>query len=327
MRKQNTYKGNVLRSIYMALAVMIAMSMAVSGCSKKESQPKGEGIETEAPMELHLSCYLTGTNLFTDAEGKEQTSVRFLVENDDTANKDWVKGINGKESLRVGKEEVQIHSRYINENCRYVDGTIPGNINPEDVIYCTGNFTCSDWKQAGDRQYKEIGAIVEDGISYFYTGCGVSNGLVGEQVMCVWLAGFTPDSIPVSGKKPQITKTDQFSLVTADGKEFSDWEGMEKEPEISANEFGIEVSIQAKDADMLMQSVAHTGLLLRHEGIDGTVTDFELEKKIEGKILEASDPVTDEEAIRQKENEESVHNNNEIKESAKSASETESGAE
>ena len=327
MRKQNTYKGNVFRSIYMALAVMIAGSMAVSGCSKKESQPEGEGIETEAPMELHLSCYLTGTNLFMDAEGKEQTSVRFLVENDDMAHKDWVKGINGKESLRVGKEEVQIHSRYINENCRYVDGNIPGNINPEDVIYSAGDFTCSDWKQAGDEQYKEIGAIVEDGISYFYTGSGISTGLVGDHVMCVWLAGFTPDSIPVSGERPQITKTDQFSLVTADGKEFLDWEGMEKKPELSANEFGIEVSIQAKDADILLQSVAHTGLFLRHEGLDGTVTDFELEKKIEGKILKASDPVADEKAIQQKRYRKSVHSNNEIKEGAKSASETESGAE
>lgn len=314
MSKQNIRKGNVSRAACMALVVMIAAPMAVSGCSKRGSQIEKAEIETEAPMELHLSCYLTGTNTFTDAEGKEQTSVRFLVENDDTTNKDWVKGINGREFLRAGKEEVQIYSRYINDNCRYVDGTIPGHINSEDVIYSAGDFICGNWKQAGDGQYKEIGAIVEDGIPYFYTGCGVSTGLAGERMMCVWLAGFTPDSMPVDGERPQITKADRFSLVTADGKELLDWEGMAKEPELSANEFGIEVSIQAKDADMLMRSVASTGLLLRHEGTDGTVTDFELEKKMEGEILEASEPVEDEEAIRREECDKNVGSGNGTKE-------------
>lgn len=279
MRKQRTSKKRKTKIVCVAMIAAISVSAAVSGCSKKETQPEAN-IETEAPMELHLSCYLTGTDTFTDIEGKEQTSVRFLIENDDRENKDWVKGINGKEYLKAGDEEIQVYSRYVNDHCRYVDGTIPGNVSAGEVTYVAGNFTSSGWEQAGDEQHHEIGAIVEDGIPYFYTGCGVSTGLAGERVMCVWLAGFTPDSIPVNGTRPQFSSTDSFSLVTADGDPVPAWEGMKKEPELSANEFGIEISIQAEDADILMRSVSHTGLILRHISEDGVVSEFELEKKV-----------------------------------------------
>lgn len=262
-----------------AIAAALAVSAPLAGCSKKEGQGQGTAVETEAPMELHLSCYLTGTNTFTDAKGQEQTSIRFLVENDDAENKDWVKGLNGKEALTVGNEQIQVYSRYISDHCRYVEGTVPGNVDAGDVTYSAGTFTCSGWEQAGEEQYSEIGAIVEDSIPYFYTGCGVSTGLSGERTMCVWLAGFTPDSVPVDGGRPQLTHADRFSLVTADGGEIPQWEGMAKEPQLSVNEFGVEVSIQAEDVDTLMSAIAETGLSLRHESEDGVISDFELEKK------------------------------------------------
>lgn len=279
MRKQQSTRKKAPRFAYVAIAATLAVSAPLAGCSKKEGPGQGAAVETEAPMELHLSCYLTGTNTFTDAEGQEQTSIRFLVENDDTGNKDWVKGLNGKEALTVGNEQIQVYSRYINDHCRYVDGTVPGNVDAGDVTYSAGTFTCSGWKQAGEEQYSEIGAIVEDGIPYFYTGCGVSTGISGERVMCVWLAGFTPDSVPGDGGRPQLTHADRFSLVTADGGEIPQWEGMAKEPQLSVNEFGVEVSIQAEDVDTLMSAIAETGLFLKHESGDGTISDFELEKK------------------------------------------------
>ncbi len=281
MRKKKTCRKKTASFVCMAVIATLAASAAMAGCSRKGSRTTGAGIETEAPMELSLSCYLTGSGTFTDAEGKEQTSIRFLVENDDKENKDWVKGINGKEFLKAGKKKVQVYSRYINDHCRYVDGSIPGNVSPEDVMYTAGSFTCGGWKQAGDEQYHEIGAIVEDGVPYFYTGCGVSTGLSGERVMCVWLAGFTPDSVPVDGVRPRFGCADRFSLVTADGGRIPSWEGMEKEPELSVNEFGVEVTIQAEDADVLMRSIARTGLFLRHESEEGVVSDFELEKKMQ----------------------------------------------
>ena len=269
----------VRRMACMAVIAALAVSAPLAGCSKKEGLGQGTAVETEALMELRLSCYLTGTNVFTDADGQEKTSVRFLVENDDTENKDWVKGLNGKETLVTGDGQVQVYSRYINDHCRYVDGTVLGIVDADDVTYNAGTFTSSGWKQAGEEQYQEIGAIVEDGIPYFYTGCGVSTGLSGERVMCVWLAGFTPDSVPVDGERPQLKRADRFSLVTADGGEILGWEGMKKEPQLSVNEFGVEVSIQAEDADALLASIAGTGLTLRHESEDGTISDFELEKK------------------------------------------------
>lgn len=267
------------RMACMAVIATLAVSAPLAGCSQKEGQGQGTAVETEAPMELRLSCYLTGTSVFTDTDGQEKTSVRFLVENDDTENKDWVKGLNGKEALVTGDGQVQVYSRYINDHCRYVDGTVPGTVDADDVTYTAGTFASSGWKQAGEEQYQEIGAIVEDSIPYFYTGCGVSTGLSGERVMCVWLAGFTPDSVPVDGERPQLKRAERFSLVTADGGEIPGWEGMKKEPQLSVNEFGVEVSIQAEDADTLLASIAGTGLTLRHESEDGTISDFELEKK------------------------------------------------
>lgn len=279
MRKQLSNSQNAYKLAYIAVAAALAVSAPLTGCSKKEGLRQNTTVETEEPMELHLSCYLTGTSTYTDAEGKEQTSVRFLVENDDTQNKDWVKGVNGKEYLVAG-EKVQVYSRYINDNCRYVDGAVPGNVAAEDITYTAGTFTCTGWKQVGEGQYQEIGAIVEDGVPYFYTGCGVSTGIAGERVMCVWLAGFTPDSVPVDGARPQLRHAGSFSLVTADGDAIPEWEGMAKEPELSVNEFGVEVSIQAEDAVALMRSIAGTGLSLRHMSADGVASDFELEQKV-----------------------------------------------
>ena len=279
MRKQRTSRRNTFRIACMALAVVMAASVAMAGCSRKQEALTEATVETEAPMGLKLSCYLTGTATFTDVEGREQTSIRFLVKNDDQENKDWVKGLNGKEYLNAGNEKVQVYSRYINDNCRYVDASIPGNVKPEDVTYTAGTYTNGEWKQAGDEQYHEIGAIVEDGIPYFYTGCGVSTGLAGERVMCVWLAGFTPDSVPVDGSRPRFGHADHFSLVTSDGKEIPAWEGLVKEPELSVNEFGVEISIQAEDEETLMRSISRTGLTLRHRSEEGVVSDFELERK------------------------------------------------
>ena len=289
MRKQKTHRGKSARPTRIAMSATLAamaVSAALAGCSPKAGPPAALGIETEAPMELNLSCYLTGITTFNDAGGKEQTSVRFLVENNDRVNKDWVRGINGKECLKVGEEEVQIYSRYVNDHCRYVEGIIPGNVQAEDVVYTAGNFACGGWKQMGEGQYREIGAIVDEGIPYFYTGCGVSTGLAGERVMCVWLAGFTPDSASVDGARPQLARADKFSLTTADGGDIPAWEGMAKEPELSVNEFGVEVTIQAEDADVLMRSISRTGLSLRHKSEDGTVSAFELEKKIQESITE-----------------------------------------
>lgn len=286
MRKPKTCRRKAARLVCMAMIATVAASAALTGCSKKRSPSQGSGVETEAPMELSLSCYLTGTSVFTDADGKVQTSIRFLVENDDRENKDWVKGINGKECLKAGKEEVEVYSRYINDHCRYVDGTVSGDIKLRDITYTAGSFTCSTWKQAGEEQYREIGAIMEGEIPYFYTGCGVSTGLSGERVMCVWLAGFTPDSVPVDGVRPQLGRTDRFSLVTADGGQIPAWDGMAKEPVLSVNEFGVEVMIQAEDADILMRSIARTGLSLRHESEEGVVSDLELEKKVQEDALE-----------------------------------------
>ncbi len=294
MRRQNFNRRNASRAACITLAAVMAASVAMAGCSKKQETPTTEtAATTEAPMELKLSCYLTGTNTFTDADGTEQTSIRFLVENDDQENKDWVKGLNGKEYLNAGGEKVQVYSRYINDNCRYVDGNIPGNAKPEDVTYTAGAFTSSGWEQAGDEQYHEIGAIVEDGIPYFYTGCGVSTGLAGERVMCVWLAGFTPDSMPVDGARPQFSRADHFSLVTAEGDEIPVWEGLAGEPELSVNEFGVEISIQAEDEELLMRSISRTGMALRHESEEGVISDFELEKKAIGEFLETDDAQED----------------------------------
>lgn len=279
MRKQLSNSQKAYKLAYIAVAAALAISAPLAGCSKKEGPGQNTTVETEAPMELHLSCYLTGTSTYTDVEGKEQTSVRFLVENDDIENKDWIKGVNGKEYLVAGGEKVQVYSRYINDNCRYVNGAVPGDVAAEDITYTAGAFTCTGWKQAGEGQYQEIGAIVEDGVPYFYTGCGVSTGIAGERVMCVWLAGFTPDFVPVDGARPQLKHADRFSLVTADGGAIPEWEGMVKEPELSVNEFGVEVSIQAEDADTLMRSIAGTGLSLRHMSADNVASDFELEQK------------------------------------------------
>lgn len=279
MRKRSFYSQKTYRLASIAVAAVLALTVPLAGCSKKGGPAQGTAAETEVSMELDLSCYLTGTAVFTDTEGKERTSVRFLIENNDKENKDWVKGINGKEYLKTGKEEIQVYSRYVNDHCRYVDGAMPGCVQPEDVIYTAGNFICAGWQQAGDVQYKEIGAITEDGVPYFYTGCGVSTGIAGNRVLCVWLAGFTPDSVPVDGARPQLTCADRFSLVTADGGEIPEWEGMAGVPDLSVNEFGVEVSIQAEDADTLMRSIASTGLSLRHTSADGVTSDFELKQK------------------------------------------------
>ncbi len=87
--------------------------------------------------------------------------------------------------------------------------------------------------------------------------------------MCVWLAGFTPDSVPVDGSRPRFGHADHFSLVTSDGKEIPAWEGLVKEPALSVNEFGVEISIQAEDEETLMRSISRTGLTLRHRSEEG----------------------------------------------------------
>lgn len=279
MRKRSFHSRKMYRLASIATATVLVLAVPLAGCSKKVGPAQGTAAETEVPMELHLSCYLTGTDIYTDGSGQEQTSIRFLVENDDKENRDWVKGMNGKEYLEAGGVKTQVYSRYINDDCRYVEGSVSGNVAAEDVTYIAGSFTCDGWKQAGNAQYREIGAIAEDGVPYFYTGCGVSTGIAGNRVMCVWLAGFTPDSTPVDGARPQLTHADRFSLVTADGGEIPEWEGKAGVPELSVNEFGVEVSIPAEDADTLMRSIAGTGLSLRHTSADGVSSDFELEPK------------------------------------------------
>lgn len=268
------------------LLCTIAAVSVMSGCSKTTESAKGSHSateateETDAPIVLDLSYYLTGCDTYTTEDGTK-TSIRFLIENMDKNNLDWVKGIDGKERLKAGNEEVKVYSQYINDHCRYVDGTIPGAFKAEDITYSVGEYSNKEWIPAGEEQYKEISAISESGNLYFYNGCGNSTGLSGDRVLCVWLAGFTSDTIMEDGKHPLMESTDNFSLVTADGEPLANVTGAAGEPELIANEFGIEAVIQAADESALYASLEQTGLLLRHTSDSGVITDFTLVEKIE----------------------------------------------
>ena len=60
MRKQKTHRGKSARPTRIAMSATLAamaVSAALAGCSPKAGPPAALGIETEAPMELNLSCY------------------------------------------------------------------------------------------------------------------------------------------------------------------------------------------------------------------------------------------------------------------------------
>lgn len=53
------------------------------------------------------------------------------------------------------------------------------------------------------------------------------------------------------------------------------------EPELIANEYGVEVVIEASDSAAVNFAVDHAGLVLRHTSDDGIVTDITLEEPVE----------------------------------------------
>lgn len=176
---------------------------------------------------------------------------------------------------------MEVYSQYLTDQFRFVSVTLDGDIQPEDITYEAGDLKNSEWHEAGKDEYKAVGMIEENGNLYLFNGSGNSVGRSGDRAFCTWLAGFTCNTVNEDGTQPQITSADHFAVMDAQGNPLGLVNGAVSEPELIANEYGVEVVIEASDSAAVNFAVDHAGLVLRHTSDNGVVTDITLEEPVE----------------------------------------------
>lgn len=258
----------------------LALAVSAAGCAKKQAGNQ-EVTATEETKTLQVGCYVTGLNTFNDTDGNTKTAFRFLVENQDLANEDWTALFAGQEFVKTDKETVEVYSQYLSDQFRFVNAVLDGDVKVEDITYEAGEYQNDQWQEAGEDQYQAVGMINENGNLYLFNGSGNSVGRTGDKIFCTWLAGFTCNTIDETGTKPQIASAENFSVINASGDAIGLVNGAISEPELIANEYGVEVVIEATDDAAVNHAIEQEGMTLRHTGKDGTVTDLVLEEPVE----------------------------------------------
>lgn len=268
-----------MRKQWMIGMTCLALAVSAAGCAKK---PATESVTaSEEEKTLQVNCYVTGRNTFKDSAGNTKTAFRFLIENQDLANEDWTALFTGKECVKTDKETVEVYSQYLTDQFRFVSAVLDGDVSQDDITYEAGEYQNSQWQEAKEEQYQEVGMINEGGNLYLFNGSGNSVGRAGDKLFCTWLAGFTCNTVDETGTKPQITSTENFSVVNAAGEAIELVNGAVSEPELVANEYGVEIVIEATDDAAVNHAIEQEGMTLRHTGEDGTVTDLILEEPVE----------------------------------------------
>lgn len=258
----------------------VALAASASGCAKKTG-PDAAVATQKAEDKSGIAYFMTGRNTYQDADGNTKTNFRFLIENLDSEDLGWTHAVIGKEKIKAGDKTVEVYSQYLTDQFRFVSVTLDGDIQPEDITYEAGDLKNSEWHEAGEDEYKAVGMIEENGNLYLFNGSGNSVGRSGDRAFCTWLAGFTCNTVNEDGTQPQITSADHFAVMDAQGNPLGLVNGAASEPELLANEYGIEVMIEANDSAAVNFAVDHAGLVLRHTSDDGVVTDITLEEPVE----------------------------------------------
>lgn len=258
----------------------VALAALAVGCAKKTDQNAAVTAQ-KTKDESGIAFFMTGRDTYQDADGNTKTHFRFLIENRDPKDIGWTHAIIGKENIKVGDDTVEVYSQYLTDQFRFVSVTLDGDIQPEDITYEAGDLKNSEWREAGEDEYKAVGMIEENGNLYLFNGSGNSVGRSGDRAFCTWLAGFTCNTVNEDGTQPQITSADHFSVTDAQGNPLGLVNGAASEPELIANEYGVEVVIEASDSAAVNFAVDHAGLVLRHTSDDGIVTDITLEEPVE----------------------------------------------
>lgn len=269
-----------MRKRWMIGILCMALAASASGCAKKTG-PDAAVTTQEAEDKSGIAYFMTGRNTYQDADGNTKTNFRFLIENLDPEDVGWTHAVIGKEKIKAGDETVEVYSQYLTDQFRFVSVTLDGDIQPEDITYEAGDLKNSEWHEAGEDEYKAVGMIEENGNLYLFNGSGNSVGRSGDRAFCTWLAGFTCNTVNEDGTQPQITSADHFAVMDAQGNPLGLVNGAVSEPELIANEYGVEVVIEASDSAAVNFAVDHAGLVLRHTSDDGVVTDITLEEPVE----------------------------------------------
>lgn len=267
----------------------VALAASASGCAKKTG-PDAAVATQKAEDKSGIAYFMTGRNTYQDADGNTKTNFRFLIENLDSEDLGWTHAVIGKEKIKAGDKTVEVYSQYLTDQFRFVSVTLDGDIQPEDITYEAGDLKNSEWHEAGEDEYKAVGMIEESGNLYLFNGSGNSVGRSGDRAFCTWLAGFTCNTVNEDGTQPQITSADHFAVMDAQGNPLGLVNGAASEPELLANEYGIEVMIEANDSAAVNFAVDHAGLVLRHTSDDGVVTDITLEEPVknDGPVTETT---------------------------------------
>lgn len=258
----------------------MALAALAVGCAKKTDQNAAVTAQ-KTKSESGIAFFMTGRNTYQDADGNTKTNFRFLIENRDPKDIGWTHAIIGKENIKAGDDTIEVYSQYLTDQFRFVSVTLDGDIQPENITYEAGDLQNSEWREAGEDEYKAVGMIKENGSLYLFNGSGNSVGRSGDRAFCTWLAGFTCNTVNEDGTQPQITSADHFAVMDAQGNPLGLVNGAASEPELLANEYGIEVMIEANDSAAVNFAVDHAGLVLRHTSDDGVVTDITLEEPVE----------------------------------------------
>lgn len=252
-----------MRKRWMIGILCVALAASASGCAKKAG-PDAAVTAQKTKDESGIAFFMTGRDTYQDADGNTKTHFRFLIENRDPKDIGWTHAIIGKENIKVGDDTVEVYSQYLTDQFRFVSVTLDGDIQPEDITYEAGDLKNSEWHEAGEDEYKAVGMIEENGNLYLFNGSGNSVGRSGDRAFCTWLAGFTCNTVNEDGTQPQIASADHFSVMDADGNPLGLVNGAISEPELIANEYGVEVVIEASDSAAVNFAVDHAGLVLRH---------------------------------------------------------------
>ena len=269
-----------MRKRWMIGILCVALAASASGCAKKTG-PDAAVATQKAEDKSGIAYFMTGRNTYQDADGNTKTNFRFLIENLDPEDVGWTHAVIGKEKIKAGDETVEVYSQYLTDQFRFVSVTLDGDIQPEDITYEAGDLKNSEWHEAGEDEYKAVGMIEENGNLYLFNGSGNSVGRSGDRAFCTWLAGFTCNTVNEDGTQPQITSADHFAVMDAQGNPLGLVNGAVSEPELIANEYGVEVVIEASDSAAVNFAVDHAGLVLRHTSDNGVVTDITLEEPVE----------------------------------------------
>lgn len=258
----------------------VALAALAVGCTKKTNQNAAITAQ-KTKDESGIAFFMTGRNTYQDADGNTKTNFRFLIENRDPKDIGWTHAIIGKENIKAGDDTIEVYSQYLTDQFRFVSVTLDGDIQPENITYEAGDLQNSEWREAGEDEYKAVGMIKENGSLYLFNGSGNSVGRSGDRAFCTWLAGFTCNTVNEDGTQPQITSADHFAVMDAQGNPLGLVNGAVSEPELIANEYGVEVVIEASDSAAVNFAVDHAGLVLRHTSDNGVVTDITLEEPVE----------------------------------------------